>query len=368
MAARRRDAGNAPVTITQVAAVAGVSRATVSRAFTHPNLLRPETIARVKAVAERTGFAPNAAARALSTGRAGNIALIVPDITNPFFAALMRGAQARARDRGYATFLGDSDETPQLEDVLLSKLAAQVDGIILVSTRLKRARVEEHAARRPLILVNREIPLISRLLVDTAPSYAAAVEHLAALGHRCIAYVGGPAMSWSNRQRGEAVAGTARQLGLRLVRIGATRPSYESGEACTSELLTSGATAALAFDDVVAQGIMAGLARRGLSVPADFSLIGCDGEVAVKTYPPLSSVTTHCFEAGARATDLLIDVLSSGGRPPQRVRFASELVLRATTAAPSLRPAIWVASRGAEVGVDVQAAGAAMSAKERAAS
>jgi DNA-binding LacI/PurR family transcriptional regulator len=348
MAARGRAAGTAPVTITEVAEAAGVSRATVSRAFTQPNLLSRETIERVRAVAERFGYVPNSTARALSTGRAGNIALIVPDITNPFFAALMRGAQARARDRGYATFLGDSDETPQLEDVLLGKLGAQVDGFILVSTRLPRTRVEGHAGRRPLIVVNRDIPGLSRLLVDTGPAYAAGVEHLAALGHRSIAYVAGPAMSWSNRQRGTAVAQAAGRSGLRLTRIGAARPSYESGEACTGELLKCGATAALAFDDVIAQGIMAGLARRGLSVPADFSLIGCDGEVAVKTYPPLTSVTTRCFEAGERATDLLLDVLGSGGRPPCCVRFPSELVLRATTAAPSPRSAVWVASRNAE--------------------
>ncbi len=236
----------------------------------------------------------------------------------------------------------------------------------LVSTCMRQARVEEHAARRPLILVDRDIKQLSRLLVGTAASYAAGVEHLAALGHRCIAYVAGPAMSWSNRQLSEAVARTVRRLGLRLVRIGATRSSYESGEAYAGELLKSGVTAALASGDVVAQGIMAGPGRRGLSVPADFSPIGCDGEVALKTYPLLSSVSTRCFEAGTRATDLQIDVLSGGERLPRCVRFPSELVLRATTAVPPPWPAVWGASRRAETDGNIRAAHAATPVKARA--
>jgi DNA-binding LacI/PurR family transcriptional regulator len=337
MPPRRDTNGWSPVTITQVAEVARVSRATVSRAFSQPHMLSRETIERVRAAAERSGYVPNHTARALSTGRTGNIALIVPDITNPFFAALMRGAQARARDRGYATFLGDSDETPQLEDLLLNKLATQVDGFILVSTRLPQEQVQKHAARRPLVVVNRDIPRLSRLLVDTGPGYAAAVEHLAALGHRRIAYVAGPALSWSNRQRGQAVLRTAERLGLRATRIATSRPTYEAGQACVDELLNADVTAALAFDDVIAQGIMAGLARRGVCVPGDVSVVGCDGVLAVTTYPPLTSVTTRCDEAGVRATDLLLDVLGAADLRRQCINFPSELVVRATTASPPLR-------------------------------
>ncbi len=337
MAPRRSSDGWLPVTIKQVAEEACVSQATVSRAFSHPHLLSRKTVEHVRAVAERTGYIPNHMARALSTGRAGNIALIVPDITNPFFAALMRGAQARARDQGYATLLGDSDETPQLEDVLLSKLAAQVEGFILVSSRLAEEQVQKHAARRPLILVNRDVPGLSRLLVDTGPSYAEGVEHLAALGHRLIAYVAGPDLSWSNRQRGQAVQKTVERLGLRATRIAASRPTYEAGLACADELLRSGATAALAYDDVIAQGIMAGLASRRLSVPADFSLIGCDGILAMTTYPPLTSVTIRCAEVGRRATDLLLDVLRGTAFREKRINFPCEFVVRATTASAPLR-------------------------------
>jgi LacI family transcriptional regulator len=102
-------------TIDRVAAEAGVSRATVSRAFTRPDLLSRETVRHVRAVAKRLGYVPNQTARALSTGRHGNIALVVPDIANPFFPPLIRAVQTRADDAGLSVFLGDSDEDPDRE-------------------------------------------------------------------------------------------------------------------------------------------------------------------------------------------------------------------------------------------------------------
>jgi LacI family transcriptional regulator len=329
---------SAAPTIRDVAEAAHVSRATVSRAFGQSHLLSEATVERVRAVSERLGYVPNHTARALSTGRAGNIALVVPDITNPFFAALMRGAQARARDEGYATFLGDSDETPELEDVLLGKLSAQVEGFVLASSRLSEERVLEHARRRPLVLINRDVAGLPRLLVDTRPGFARAVEHLAALGHRAIAYVAGPAISWSNRERHAAAASTAKRLGLRFVRIPTSRPSFEAGQACTESLLAADVTAALAFDDVTAQGIMAGLADRGLTVPGDLSLVGCDGILAPMIYPPLTSIATHCGQAGERAVDLLLGVLGGRHKRGECLTLTTELVIRATTAPPKITP------------------------------
>lgn len=321
-------------TIQQVADQAGVSRATVSRVFGRPNLVNRDTVEKVQAVAQRLGYVPNHMARALSTGRTGNVALIVPDITNPFFSALIRGAQAHAQQHGYAMFLGDSDETPELEDLVLTRLAAQVEGFVLVSSRLPDDCIFKHAARRPLVLVNRDLPTIPRVLIDTGSSYKDGVEQLAALGHRAIAYVSGPAVSWSNRQRKRAVLRTAKALGLIVHTVGATKPTYEAGIACTDELLATGATAALAFDDVTAQGIIAGLANRGLSVPTDFSVVGCDGVLAAMMYPPLTSVTIDCAEAGARAIALLLGQLCDEAPKGPRVVLPTKLVMRASIAAP----------------------------------
>lgn len=335
MVDRKRNAPSSLPTISAVADAAKVSSATVSRAFSRPELLSRETVERVRSVAARLGYIPNHAARALSTGRAGNIALIVPDITNPFFAALMRGGQATAREHGYATFIGDSDETPELEDMLLTKLSAQVEGFIIASSRLRTKQILEHANRRPCVLVNRDIPGLARLLVDTGPSYAQAVEHLVSLGHRLIAYVAGPSFSWSDRQRHDAVIKAAAGLGATIVRVPTSRPSFEAGQACVAELIRTGATAALAFDDVMAQGIMAGLAARGLSVPADLSLIGCDGILAPTLYPPLTSIATHCAQAGRQAVELLVSTLQGKPLPHRRINLPTELVIRATTQRPA---------------------------------
>jgi LacI family transcriptional regulator len=335
MTGRRRNNSSSTPTLSEVADAANVSSATVSRAFGRPELLNRETVERVHSAAARLGYVPNHAARALSTGRVGNIALIVPDITNPFFAAMMRGGQATARECGYATFIGDSDETPELEDMLLTKLSAQVEGFIIASSRLHTKQILEHARRRPCVLVNRDIPGMTRLLVDSGPSYAQALEHLVSLGHRSIAYVAGPAFSWSNRQRYGAVTKAARALGVDIVRVATLRPSFEAGQACVDELVQTGATAALAFDDVMAQGIMSELAARGLSVPGDYSVVGCDGILAPTLYPPLTSITTHCAEAGRQAVELLAAILQGNTLPHQRINLATELVIRATTESPS---------------------------------
>ncbi|MHA6686228.1 LacI family DNA-binding transcriptional regulator [Mesorhizobium sp. A556] len=335
MTGRRRNNSSSTPTLSEVANAANVSSATVSRAFGRPELLNRETVERVHSAAARLGYVPNHAARALSTGRVGNIALIVPDITNPFFAALMRGGQATARERGYATFIGDSDETPELEDMLLTKLSAQVEGFIIASSRLQTKQILEHARRRPCVLVNRDIPGMTRLLVDTGPSYAQALEHLVSLGHRSIAYVAGPAFSWSNSQRYGAVTKAATELGVDIVRVATLRPSFEAGQACVDELVQTGATAALAFDDVMAQGIMSELAARGLSVPGDYSVVGCDGILAPTLFPPLTSIVTHCAEAGRQAVELLAAMLQGKPLPHRRINLATELVIRATTESPS---------------------------------
>lgn len=324
-----------PVTIKHVADAAGVSRATVSRVFSQPQLLNAQTAEHVKEVAEKLGYVPNQTARALSTGRAGNIALIVPDIANPFFSAVIRGAQAKAWEFGYAMFIGDTDETPEMEELLLSKLAPQVEGFILASSRLAKRHIEAYAVRRPLVLLNRDIANIPRLLVDTADGYRRAVEHFADLGHRSIAYVTGPAVSWSDRQRRNAVRHAADRLGLAVSFVSNAKPTYEAGRACVGDLLRTGATAVLAFDDLTAQGIMSGLAEQGLSVPEDMSVVGCDGVLACTTYPPLSSVEARCNEVGEASVGLLLKLLD-GNAASDRIVMPTELVVRSTTSAPAV--------------------------------
>jgi LacI family transcriptional regulator len=319
------------VTIGDIAAAAQVSRSTVSRAFTRPQLLSPETVEHVRAVAARLGYVGNQAARALSTGRFGNIAVVVPDIANPFFPPLVRSLQSAAETADLAVFLGDSDESAEREAKLIARLAPQVEGFVLASSRLSEELIRELAATRPVVLVNRDLDGIPRVLIDSTGGMTEAVMLLKKLGHQRIAYLAGPRDSWSDQQRREVLTSAASGLTVEVIEVG--RPSYAAGRDSVSAIVRSGATAAIAFDDVVSQGVLAGLELRGVSVPSDFSLIGCDDTLAALTTPALTSVSAGAATAGTAAAKLLIQLLEDP--TAECITIATHLVIRATTAGPA---------------------------------
>lgn len=319
------------VTIGDVAAAAGVSQATVSRAFHRPEMLRENTVERVRAVAAKLGYVGNQAARALVTGRFGNIAVVVPDIANPFFPPLVRAIQGRADALGFEVFLGDSDESAAREATLMTRLSPQVDGFVLAAPRLEEARLHELSRLRPLVLVNRDIATIPRVLIDPAGGITEAIVHLQQLGHRDVAYLSGPRESWSDQQRRAALEESAAQFGVRVRVIELGRPTHEAGRDAVSAIVTSGVTAAIAFDDVVAQGVLAGLQLRGIQVPSDFSLVGCDDTLAAGTTPALTTISAAAGHAGAAAAELLIATLDGTERPEEQVGIATHLVVRAST-------------------------------------
>lgn len=329
---------SAPPTMVDVATKAGVSKSTVSRAFTQPGMLGAETVARILEIADRIGYIPNHTARALSTGRHSNVALVVPDVANPFFPPLIRAAQMEADRSDFCVFLGSSDESWRQEDKLVDRFVSQVEGLLLVAPRLSDERIRAHAKKRPLVLVNRDVAGIPRLLIDSSIGVREAIAHLADLGHKHIVYVSGPASSWANQQRRNAVRHGARKHHLEVSIVAARTPSYESGRAVVQDILDTGATAAIAFDDLTAQGIMTGMADRGVTVPADFSVIGCDDVLGAATYPSLTTVSNRSEEAGRIAMSLLLDMMSSGVVGDARLSLDTHLVTRGTTAVAPSRP------------------------------
>lgn len=320
-------------TISEVAQAAGVSRATVSRAFTRPGMLNAKTVRRVLAIARKIGYEPNHTARALSTGRNSNFALVVPDVANPFFPPLIRAAQLEAEKFDFCVFLGNSDEDSAQEEKLVSRFSTQVEGFILASSRLSDERIRFQAARRPLVLINRDVRGIPRVLMDSGVGVSEAVDHLAALGHKRIAYISGPKTSWSNAQRRAAVQRRARIHALQVLMVPAQVASFQAGHAAAAAILDYGATAAVAFDDLMAQGALAGLAAHGVAVPTDFSIVGCDDVLGAMTHPPLSSVSNACAEAGRMAVSLLMDMLKTRAVRDARHVLSTSLVIRNTTGA-----------------------------------
>ena len=320
------------VTIKEVAREAGVDRSTVSRVFNQPSLLRENTVLKVRSVAQRLGYSPNSAARALRTGRNENIALVVPDLTNPFMPPIALAVQKEAAKLGYCVFIGNADEDPSHEEDLLLRFSDQVSGAVLASPRSNQATIESLAEIIPLVLINRDIPGIPRVLIDAGQGMTEAVKYLATLGHKHIVYVSGPRHSWSNEQRQLSVYEAAEALTIKLHVIYAGTASLLSGIGIVDELLALGASACIAFDDVLAQGICQALEERNVNVPCDFSVVGCDD---VMGFPRLTTVSSPSANAGQRAVEMLISSLSSGFSTDTRLVLDTDLLRRGTVGPPS---------------------------------
>lgn len=320
-----------PPTISQVAAAAGVDRSSVSRAFTRPELLSAQTVAAIRAAAEAIGYVPNRSARALSTGRTGNIALIVSDIANPIFPPLIRAGQLVAEKADICVFLGNTDEDIRQEEILLNRFAGQVDGIVLVSPQLTDEELRTHAKAKSLVVVNRDVEGVPRVLIDYRKGVFEAVEHLAELGHRRIAYIANSHLNWAARPRRNAVRKAAEEHGLTLVTPGSGGTGYEAGRQSLDEILAAGCSAVLASDDLTAQGILGGLAERGLRVPDRISVLSCDDLYGMVGPAGLTTISNRSAEAGRLAVNLLLETFDTRGMRDVRYVLETALVIGATT-------------------------------------
>ncbi len=328
-----------PATIHDVAARAGVSVATVSRSFTAPQTVRESTRASVLAVAAALGYQPNRAARGLITGRTGNVGVIVPDLGNPYFHGVLEGAQSRARAADYAVFVADGQESAAEEEALIAAMGKQVDGIVLCSSRLPPARLATLEPEPTVVLLNRRVPGLPAVVIDSAGGMRQAAGHLAQLGHTRVAFVSGPRHSWSNQQRLRGLRAAARAHDLEVVTIGPVQPQFDSGVQAAESVLRTGVTAVLAYNDLVAVGILSRLAELDVAVPAQLSVIGFDDiPLAAMVTPALTSVSAPTALAGEAAIDILLTRL---GRPaaPARAhdvrRLPATLVRRGSTAPPA---------------------------------
>ncbi|MFJ3958176.1 LacI family DNA-binding transcriptional regulator [Arthrobacter sp. NPDC090010] len=302
------------VTIRDVAQAAGVAVSTVSRALSNPERVNAATRERITRIAQDLDYVPSSQARALSSGRTGAVALLVPDVTNPFYFDIIRGTQNQLKAAGYTQLLVDTEESAEVEADALARLRRTCDGVVLVASRLNDAGIAEMALQLPLVTINREVPGVPTVIIDTPGSLKQALEHLSSLGHRHIVYVAGPPSSWSNRLRLAALQELARLGGLQLSVVGPFTPRTSSGAAAADAVLNSGASAALAFNDLIAIGMLQRFAARGVRIPEQLSLVGCDDVFGADfCNPPLTTISAPTEQAGRVAISMLLGRVAPGG-------------------------------------------------------
>ena len=229
-------------TVHDVARRAGVSIATVSRVFGHPDAVAAATRQRVLSAADELGYAPNTSARALVRGRTGYLGLLVHDLANPFYATVAKAAQLEARRRGLALFCADYGDRPDEELALAKEMARHVDGLLLYPSQpaddTLRAAVAELG---PAVLVDSPVDGVPHVVMSTAEGVDQAVDHLTALGHRGLTYVdAAPTTMFTSLDRRRNVEASCARAGLALSVVGPFSPSFESGVRAADLVIADG--------------------------------------------------------------------------------------------------------------------------------
>ena len=332
------------VTIKDVARVVGVSPSTVSRALNDSPLIREETKARIRRIAQELGYERNELARGLVKGASGAIGLVIPDITNPFFAEVTRGVGEVAHARGYGVILCNTEEDPDRERSYIRLLRRKrVDGLILTSVTAEDPYLKALArSKTPFVLVSRACQLVPApyVGVDDRLGGRLAVEHLVELGHRRIGFIGGPADVQSSLDRLAAFEAVLTEHGIpvREEWISFSDFTQRAGYRAGKELLRRKVrpSAVFAANDVVALGVLQAADELGLRVPEDLSVVGYD-DISYAGLPriELTTVAQPSFEMGKIAAEWLLSVLEGGPRRLYRLLTPKLVVRRTTAPAPS---------------------------------
>jgi DNA-binding LacI/PurR family transcriptional regulator len=262
----------------------------------------------------------------------GTIALLLPNLTNPFNLDLIRGSQIQAQAAGFLQLLVTSEESEQVEANWLVELSQSVDGIVVASPRSKDDLLNQVGERVPLVVLNREIPWLSGVLIDTPSGLALGLDYLVSLGHVRIAYVRGPASSWTDEARYQALRDAANRHDVELVPVGAFHPTLSAGAAAADAVALTGVTASIFFNDTLAIGALGRFQQRGIRVPDELSVMGCDDIFGSSfTSPPLTTISASGEQAGRAITDMLLSRFTSKDRSHRLDRLPTHLTVREST-------------------------------------
>lgn len=324
--------------IHEVAKRAGVSPATVSR-YLRGHRVRSEE--EIRDAIKDLGYWPTAAAQSLRSGVRYAIAVVVPDITNPYFAAVVKGVESVFQGGPYSVLLANTDESSELEDTLLADLVRRVDGFILApATEQDETPFHVREAGLPVVFVDRELdgaPFDS-VLVDNVEGGRLAARHLVELGHERIGLISGPLNTTPGRERFEGFVSELARHGVDLPESSrvVTDFSEKGGYDGMLRFLASAQrpTAVFSANNVMTVGALRALHAMRVRVPAEMSLIGFDDlSFATLLRPPLTIIDRPMEEQGVLAARLLLTrLVDHSNDEPNRVVLPVELVVRGSTA------------------------------------
>lgn len=325
----------AEVSIDDVAEAAGVHRSTVSRAFSRPDAVRTATREHVLRVASELGYSMNPLAQALRRGSSNLVPLIVPDITNPFFAELARATTAAAEARGFQLMLcitgGDTARTAGYLNSMRSVYAPF--GVVAPSTRIDLETMREHTSQNRIVVIDRvqDDPSVPTVTVDSAHGIDLAFDHLLGLGHTQIGYAPGINGTHTAQDRWDAYHHASDRHGIVPVVLEAA-PNADLGVGIVDLWLREPErpTAVIASNDAIAFALISELGNRGFAVPGDVSVVGFDGlDLGAHFNPRLTSVRQPITELGRIAIELGESLLAGG--PPDHVVLEPTLLIRSST-------------------------------------
>lgn len=325
-------------TIDDVARKAGVSPVTVSRVINGASNVKLATREKVMRAIEELHYVPSTAARSLRSKRTNTLALLVPDITNPFWTTVSRGVEDSAQSGGYSVLLCNTDESPEkllrYLDVIISQ---RVDGAIITpydSNARDFAKLRDR--KIPTVVIDRRVDgwKVDTVRGDSISGARALVKHLIELGHTRIAIISGPRITSTAEERVTgyqiALAEAGISIDARLIRRGEFRAS--SGERLTHQVFEEGLdpTAIFASNNAIAMGVIKAVNQRGLNIPEDIALVCFDDFPNLCGVSPfLTAVVQPAYEMGKKAAELLLNRLESGEiLPPRHVIFPSSLIIR----------------------------------------
>jgi LacI family transcriptional regulator len=330
------------VTIREVAETAQVSTGTVSNVLNRPDVVAAATRQRVLDAIDSTGFIRSELALQLRGGRSRSVGVVVLDVSNPFFTEMFRGAESVLQEEGYVLMLCSTDDSVERERNYIRVLEEhRVEGVLITPAGpdlVELARLQSHGVHTILLDRQADAGDFCSVTVDDVRGGELAAAHLLGLGHTSIAFVNGPTSIRQCRDRKKGVRKAARKVrgpgSIEVTEITTTALTVEQGEGAVDRILAMSArpTGVICANDLLALGVLRGLAARDIRVPDDLAVVGYDDLIfGSMLSPPLTSVKQPKYELGVAAAELLIDEARNPKHQHREIRFEPELVVRSSS-------------------------------------